>query len=82
MKAGSETHWQEPQALTAAQLRNLAPEYPRFCGSLLYTFKLTADRIAAWLDLGTVGELASVTVNGIPCGALVSAPFRFRVANA
>ena len=29
-----------------------------------------------------MGELAAVTVNGIPCGTLVSPPFRFRVEEA
>ena len=82
MKAGTEKEWQTPATLTAAQLRNLAPEHPRFFGSLQYTFKLNTGRKADWLDLGTVGELAKVTVNGIPCGMLVSPPFRFRVADA
>ena len=34
------------------------------------------------IDLGDVGETAQLWVNGIDCGALVSAPFRFNVSKA
>lgn len=82
LRPGMESSWQPAVTLTAAQLRNLAPEHPRFSGSLRYTAKIAAKTAAAYLDLGTVGELAQVTVNGTPCGRLVSPPFRFRVAEA
>ena len=68
--------------MTVSTLRNLAPEYPRFSGSLRYTAKVTTERKAMYLDLGVVGELASVTVNGISCGSRVSSPFQFHVADA
>lgn len=82
LRKGTEAQWTEISGFPAGQLRNLAPEYPRFSGELLYTARLTTDRKAAFLDLGTVGELAAVTVNGISCGELVSPPFRFRVEHA
>ena len=82
LRKGTDAYWAEIPDIPAGQLRNLAPEYPRFSGELLYTARLTTDRRAAFLDLGTVGELAAVTVNGISCGELVSPPFRFRVDHA
>ena len=68
--------------MTAAQLGNLAGENPRFAGILQYETVITTEDVVSYLDLGTVGELAEVTVNGILCGQLVAAPFRFRVAEA
>jgi len=82
MKSGTEESWQETKRMTVSTLRNLAPEYPRFSGSLRYTAKVTTERKAMYLDLGVVGELASVTVNGISCGSRVSSPFQFHVADA
>ena len=82
MRGSTEQQWTSPVAITADQLRNLVPEYPRFSGSLLYTAKLTSEQPAAYIDLGNLGETAAVTVNGKPCGMQVASPYRFRVAEA
>lgn len=74
--------WDAPMAMTAADLRNLAPEMPHFAGTLKYTLVLNTDNPVSYLDLGVLGETASVTVNGNDCGVLVSSPFRFKVADA
>ena len=68
--------------MTAGALRNLAPEHPRFSGSVNYETVICTDRPVSYLDLGTVGEVARVTVNGIDCGEQISPPYRFRVADA
>jgi len=82
MQNCDEEVWQRPVTIAAKDLRNLAPEYPYFAGTLRYTATISTDEAVRYLDLGTVGELASVTVNGVNCGALVCTPFRFRVADA
>ena len=82
MCSSTGTQWSSPVSISADRLRNLVPEYPRFSGSLLYTVKLTSEQPAEYIDLGILGETAAVTVNGKPCGMLVSTPFRFRVADA
>jgi len=82
MRGSTESQWQTPMAMTAGQLRNLAPEYPRFAGTLQYTMTLTTQKKMDYVDLGVVGEVAGVHVNGKDCGMLVSAPFRFRVSDA
>lgn len=82
MRNCNETTWQTPVTIATKDLRNLAPEYPYFAGTVRYTATISTKETVRYLDLGTVGELASVTVNGRDCGALVSTPFRFCVANA
>ena len=74
--------WDATVAMQAADLRNLAPEMPYFAGTLKYTLVLNTKNPVSYLDLGTVGETAAVTVNGKDCGVLVSSPFRFKVADA
>ena len=82
MQNCNESVWQTPIAIAARDLRNLAPEYPYFAGTVRYTATISTKNAVQYLDLGTVVELASVTVNGVDCGALVCTPFRFCVANA
>ena len=71
-----------PVAMTAKDLRNLAPEMPYFAGTLKYTLTLNTEKPVSYLDLGIVGETAQVTVNGKDCGVLVTSPFRFCVKDA
>ena len=82
MKDAEEAHWQEPVMLRAYELGNLAGKYPTFAGLVKYEMTVTSEKKAGYIDLGTVGELAEVTVNGASCGQLVAPPFRFRVAEA
>ncbi|MGI5856100.1 MAG: glycosyl hydrolase [Candidatus Merdivicinus sp.] len=61
-------------------LRNLAKELPRFAGVIRYeaVLPLSQENPAdVMMDLGRVGETAQLWVNGVCCGARVSAPFRF-----
>lgn len=56
---------------------------PYFSGKIRYTAKLSVEREGAYyLDLGTVGQVASVSVNGKPCGLRMCRPFLFDVSNA
>ncbi len=82
MQNCDEKVFQPPMTIAAKDLRNLAPEYPYFAGTLRYTATISTEEKVQYLDLGTVGELAKVTVNGVDCGALVCTPFRFCVAEA
>lgn len=60
-------------------LSNLAKELCNFAGTIKYETEFeTADNVSV-IDLGTVGESATLAVNGTDCGTLVSAPFRFDV---
>lgn len=82
LRGCTQKEWNAPVSMQAAELRNLAPEMPYFAGTLKYTLTLNTQKPVSYLDLGTVGETAAVTVNGIDCGVLVSAPFRFQVTDA
>lgn len=57
---------------------------PRFCGTARYETVFTLDKAEGrvFLDLGTVGETAQVSVNGIPCGVRIQAPYRFDITEA
>ena len=68
--------------IKADALTNLAREYPEFAGALVYTANLEIPKGVKYIDLGLVGEVASVTVNGKSCGSLVSSPFRYRIDGA
>jgi hypothetical protein len=55
-----------------------APDrFPDFSGKMRYTFSFEADGKDALLDLGRVGEVASLTVNGIDAGIRICAPYTF-----
>ena len=48
-----------------------------------YTATLVIDREGDYeLDLGKVGQIASVRVNGTDCGLRMCAPYRFNIGNA
>jgi hypothetical protein len=58
-----------------------------FSGTAIYTTTFTWDATGtlnarAWLDLGVVGNLAVVTINGVGCGTAWTAPFRVEVTDA
>jgi len=82
MQNSQDGQWQQPVTILASQLHNLAREYPRFSGTMRYEAKITTESKMEYIDLGAVGELAGVTVNGVSCGQMVTSPFRFRVADA
>ncbi len=58
-----------------------------FSGEATYSRRFTLPKDAkagqpVWLDLGQVGDLAEVTVNGKPVGAVWHAPYRIDVGKA
>jgi hypothetical protein len=56
---------------------------PDFSGKMAYRFVFTAKECThAVLDLGTVGEVAELKINGIDCGIRICAPYRFDVSGA
>ena len=61
---------------------NRADELPDFCGTIRYETELTADGSETLLDLGVVGEIAAVTLNGKNCGTAVAAPYTFDLSKA
>ncbi len=70
-----------------SKLVNMAgkDELPRFSGHYLYqkTVSITPEANSQYvLDLGSVGESATVYVNGIHCGDKIAPPYRFDITNA
>lgn len=82
MQYANSEEWEEQPSLVAKELKNLAPTYPRFTGTLKYRAEISSSRKAEYIDLGEVGEVASLTVNGTACGVCLHAPFRFWVGEA
>lgn len=66
--------------IKAQKLKNIITENPRFAGTVKYkaTFNDTNVR---FIDLGLVGEIASLTVNNVKCGDLINGPFVFDVSS-
>ncbi|NLG28737.1 MAG: glycosyl transferase family 2 [Chloroflexi bacterium] len=75
LRAAGSGEWKPYRRTT--ELANLAPDLPTFCGTIRYEATLTAERAYTRLDLGLVGETAELWVNGRPCGARISPPYRF-----
>lgn len=61
---------------------NLPENLPDFCGTVKYEAVFSADGTETVLDLGAVGEIATVTLNGRKCGVCVAAPYRFEIGKA
>lgn len=66
---------------------NADPAIKYFSGIASYTASFAAPKgwkrgQPLWLDLGEVGELAEVTVNGKPAGSAWHAPFRVEIGSA
>ena len=61
-----------------------AKHYPRFAGKMRYTFDLDVDVTAkrVFIDLGTVGQNATLKVNGTDCGIRITKPYAFEITNA
>ena len=80
-----------PASIEMAKLapleRNAEAGVKYFSGEATYSRSFTLPRGAKagqplWLDLGQVGDLAEVTVNGKPVGAVWHAPYRIDVGKA
>ncbi len=61
---------------------NTPENLPKFCGTIRYETVFSADGTEKDLDLGAVGEIAAVTLNGRKCGTAVSSPYLFDIAKA
>ena len=62
-----------------------SPDFkPDFSGKMRYTFRLEANRDARHilLDLGEVGQNASLKVNGRDCGIRITKPYVFDITEA
>ena len=62
-----------------------SPEFkPDFSGKMRYTFKFDVDTCAkrVFLDLGNVGQNASLVLNGKEIGMRITKPYSFDITNA
>ena len=62
-------------------LRNLAVELPHFSGTVRYEGYCTLYEQVLWIDLGTVGETATLWINDICCGNKIHTPYVFDVSS-
>lgn len=77
-----EKEWKEFGDMKANELKNLTPLFPRFAGTIKYSATVKSDNDISYLNLGEVGEIASVSVNDIDCGACVTYPYIINVKEA
>jgi len=56
-----------------------ANHLPRFCGEIRYTTILKGDAHYTILNLGDVGEIAELFINGNYCGAKIGHPYIFNI---
>ncbi len=68
--------------MNSYNLKNLAFTHPNFCGTVRYEGKLISEKNIKCIDLGVVGEIAKVWVNGIMCGQNICSPYTFDVSKA
>lgn len=65
---------------SVSELTNLAPLLPSFCGTIRYEGKINSSKKVTKIDLGTVGEVAQLWVNGSDCGTMIYNPYVFDVS--
>ena len=70
--------------LTALRNLNAPDALPRFAGTVRYETTFTAPPADGnmYIDLGGVGEVAEVWLNGVSLGAAIAPPYRFSCGNA
>jgi len=58
--------------------------YPDFAGKMRYEFSFQLETIpeCLCLDLGTVGEVAELKINGTDVGVRICAPYAFDISSA
>lgn len=61
------------------KLYNLARKMPTYCGKIIYETKINLDSIPEKISLGSVGEIASLYVNGKKCTDALFVPYIFDV---
>ncbi|MBP3300044.1 MAG: glycosyl transferase family 2 [Clostridia bacterium] len=82
VRNAGEEDWSEFEKTSVLRPFNLPDRLPEFCGFIRYEASFTATGSEKILDLGAVGEIATVTVNGRNCGTAVNAPYRFEIGKA
>ncbi len=63
----------------AEKLYNLAAKLPTFCGKIVYEATVKLDSIPERITLGSVGEVATLYVNGVKCSDELYFPYAFDV---
>jgi hypothetical protein len=83
--------WGAPRSVPIAELKpwkdlDISPEAKAFSGTATYTTNFTADKPKGtehlMLDLGQVGMIAKVSLNGKNAGTLWCAPYQIDLGNA
>ncbi len=74
---GPSAEWGKMEEL---QPFNVPENLPDFAGTLRYETTFSATGNEKTLNLGAVGEIATVTLNGKLCGTAVASPYRFDIA--
>lgn len=64
-----------------SELYNIARRIPRFCGVIRYEANIYIERIPNFIELGNVGEIAKLEINGENCGESLFYPYKFDVKN-
>ncbi|MBQ8893908.1 MAG: hypothetical protein IJ043_05805 [Clostridia bacterium] len=72
------------QSYSASPLFNITGKggQTRFSGKITYRTEAEIPAGTKMLDLGTVGETAALTLNGIPCGSRIAPPYAFDISEA
>ena len=61
---------------------NTRENMPDFCGTIRYEAEFDASGSEVQMDLGIVGEIANVNLNGVDCGTQVTYPYIFDISRA
>ena len=61
-----------------------AKHFPKFAGKMRYTLELDVkfESKHIFIDLGEVGQNATLKVNGIDCGIRIAKPYAFEITNS
>ncbi len=62
------------------QLHNFARKMPYFCGKIRYECEIDFDSEPQQIQLGSVGEIAELYINGKSCGDALHYPYKFDIA--
>ncbi len=79
--AGSD-QWRTVETEEPLPSFNTADREPSFCGFMEYKTEFVATGNERVLDLGLVGEIATVRLNDRNCGTAVAAPYLFDISKA
>ncbi len=70
-------HFSPTETISGPENLSAPGKLPRFSGTIRY--ETTFEGVAKGLDLGTVGEIAQVWVNGHDCGIRCQKPYAFEI---